>query len=257
MPTAPPSKTYRAGSTCRTTGCPPASSPTTPIATQSTWFSEVQKCLPNGSSLFSFNRETPPASTTRHSVEFTKVSTRFIRTGTRATIPPDRRTTCPSGKTPSRKQSFSNPRAGDAQFSQQFVDLNHFRFVTSEDVVPTLPLASIDMTSAKAKDITSESPRKKRLPGYLFCSPISTITSSLLARKLRASAATPEPEMLRMATHCSPASCWPSPSLLPEAATRPFSRQPTRSSRPNRLGSARLSPILGCSKRCNADCRTP
>ncbi|MFN9619442.1 MAG: lipase family protein [Synechococcaceae cyanobacterium] len=59
--------------------------------------------------------------------------------------------------------AFANPRAGDAQFFQQFVDLDCFRIANSEDIVPTLPLASIDMTSASATDITSESLRKTRL----------------------------------------------------------------------------------------------
>lgn len=59
--------------------------------------------------------------------------------------------------------AFANPRAGDAQFFQLFAELDCFRIANSEDIVPTLPLASIDMTSASATDVTSESLRKTRL----------------------------------------------------------------------------------------------
>lgn len=59
--------------------------------------------------------------------------------------------------------AFANPRAGDARFFQQFVDLDCFRIANSEDIVPTLPLASIDMTSTSATDVTSTSLRKSRV----------------------------------------------------------------------------------------------
>jgi triacylglycerol lipase len=59
--------------------------------------------------------------------------------------------------------AFANPRAGDETFFKLFTNLNCFRIANSEDIVPTLPLASIDMTSSEAKDITSESLRKARL----------------------------------------------------------------------------------------------
>jgi triacylglycerol lipase len=59
--------------------------------------------------------------------------------------------------------AFANPRAGNKAFSHLFDNLDCFRIANSEDIVPTLPLASIDLTSSSAKDITSESLRKTKL----------------------------------------------------------------------------------------------
>ncbi|CCI16993.1 putative lipase [Microcystis aeruginosa PCC 9807] len=52
--------------------------------------------------------------------------------------------------------AFANPRVGDLKFSKRFDDLDCFRIANSEDIVPTVPLASIDLTSG-SNDKTSES----------------------------------------------------------------------------------------------------
>jgi predicted lipase len=55
--------------------------------------------------------------------------------------------------------AFANPRAGDLKFSKRFDKLDCFRIANSEDIVPTVPLASIDLTSG-SNDTTSESLKK-------------------------------------------------------------------------------------------------
>lgn len=59
--------------------------------------------------------------------------------------------------------AFANPRAGGETFFKQFQGLDCFRIANSEDIVPTLPLASIDLTS-DADDATSNSLRKIKPP---------------------------------------------------------------------------------------------
>lgn len=50
--------------------------------------------------------------------------------------------------------AFANPRAGGLLFFEQFQDMECYRIANSEDIVPTLPLASVELTSSSA-DTTS------------------------------------------------------------------------------------------------------
>jgi len=59
--------------------------------------------------------------------------------------------------------AFANPRAGGVDFSKRFDGLECFRIANSEDIVPTLPLASIDLISG-SNDTTSKSLEKTNLP---------------------------------------------------------------------------------------------
>ncbi len=59
--------------------------------------------------------------------------------------------------------AFANPRAGGVDFSKRFEGLECFRIANSEDIVPTLPLASIDLASG-SNDTTSKSLEKTNLP---------------------------------------------------------------------------------------------
>ncbi|MEB3316543.1 MAG: lipase family protein [Cyanobacteriota bacterium] len=58
--------------------------------------------------------------------------------------------------------AFANPRAGGLEFFQQFHDLECYRIANSEDIVPTLPLASVEFTSA-SEDTSSLSLKKTQL----------------------------------------------------------------------------------------------
>ncbi len=65
--------------------------------------------------------------------------------------------------------AFANPRAGGLKFYEQFDGMNCFRVANSEDIVPTLPLASVELTS-NSTDTTSQSLEKIRpalLPALL------------------------------------------------------------------------------------------
>ncbi len=65
--------------------------------------------------------------------------------------------------------AFANPRAGGVNFSKRFEGLECFRIANSEDIVPTLPLASIDLTSG-SNDTTSKSLAKTKNLPKLFSS---------------------------------------------------------------------------------------
>ena len=52
--------------------------------------------------------------------------------------------------------AFANPRAGNGVFFQQFQDLECYRIANGEDIVPTLPLASLELTQDMPTDTTSE-----------------------------------------------------------------------------------------------------
>lgn len=65
--------------------------------------------------------------------------------------------------------SFANPRAGGLEFYQSFHGLECFRIANSEDIVPTLPLPSIDLTSSTgASDTASKSLKKTGLTRSRF-----------------------------------------------------------------------------------------
>jgi triacylglycerol lipase len=59
--------------------------------------------------------------------------------------------------------AFANPRVGGPQFYEQFQDLECYRVANTEDIVPTAPLASVEVTSAKAQDAASVSLRQTQL----------------------------------------------------------------------------------------------
>ena len=52
--------------------------------------------------------------------------------------------------------AFANPRAGDLAFSNMFDGLECFRIANSEDIVPTVPFASVDLAST-SNDTASKS----------------------------------------------------------------------------------------------------
>lgn len=61
-------------------------------------------------------------------------------------------------RTPPILYAFANPRAGGLEFYQRFHGLECFRIANSEDIVPTLPLPSIDLTSSsEVSDTASNS----------------------------------------------------------------------------------------------------
>jgi triacylglycerol lipase len=59
--------------------------------------------------------------------------------------------------------AFANPRVGGLRFFEQFQDLECYRIANTEDIVPTVPLASVEFTSAKAEDTASISLRQTQL----------------------------------------------------------------------------------------------
>ena len=58
--------------------------------------------------------------------------------------------------------AFANPRVGGLKFFEQFQDLECYRIANSEDIVPTLPLASVEFTS-ESQDTASVSLRQTNL----------------------------------------------------------------------------------------------
>lgn len=59
--------------------------------------------------------------------------------------------------------AFANPRVGGLRFYEQFLDLECYRVANCEDIVPTLPLASVELASAQAEDTTSVSLKESQL----------------------------------------------------------------------------------------------
>ncbi|WP_013324433.1 lipase family protein [Gloeothece verrucosa] len=53
--------------------------------------------------------------------------------------------------------AFANPRAGGRIFAQNFNGLECFRIANSEDIVPTVPLASVDLKSENTDNTTAKS----------------------------------------------------------------------------------------------------
>lgn len=63
--------------------------------------------------------------------------------------------------------SFASPRAGGLEFYQKFHELECFRIANIEDIVPTLPLPSINLTSGSgASDTASKSLKKTGLTRF-------------------------------------------------------------------------------------------
>jgi hypothetical protein len=64
--------------------------------------------------------------------------------------------------------SFANPRAGGQQFAERFNGLECFRVANSEDIVPTVPLASVDLKANQTNDTTSKSLEETKKLTSLF-----------------------------------------------------------------------------------------
>jgi triacylglycerol lipase len=56
--------------------------------------------------------------------------------------------------------TFANPRAGGETFANNFNGLECFRIANSEDLVPTVPLASFDLTASDSQNTTAKSLEK-------------------------------------------------------------------------------------------------
>jgi triacylglycerol lipase len=58
--------------------------------------------------------------------------------------------------------AFANPRVGDKTFAKHFTGLECFRIANSEDIVPTVPLASVDLVAKNPLDTVAKALEKAK-----------------------------------------------------------------------------------------------